>query len=47
MDWISRRGSPTVDVMTMQMETTSARAEELVAWAAGFGPVLREHAGSP
>lgn len=31
--------------MTMQLdETTSSRAEELVAWAAGFGPVLREHA---
>jgi alkylation response protein AidB-like acyl-CoA dehydrogenase len=25
-------------------ETTLPRAEELVAWAAGFGPVLREHA---
>jgi alkylation response protein AidB-like acyl-CoA dehydrogenase len=31
--------------MTMQLdETTSSRAEELGAWAAGFGPVLREHA---
>ena len=29
--------------MTTQ-ETTLPRAEELVAWAAGFGPVLREHA---
>ena len=31
--------------MTMQLdETTTSRAEELVAWAAGFGPTLREHA---
>jgi alkylation response protein AidB-like acyl-CoA dehydrogenase len=31
--------------MTMQLdETTLPGAEELVAWAAGFGPVLREHA---
>jgi alkylation response protein AidB-like acyl-CoA dehydrogenase len=28
----------------MTQETTLPRAEELVAWAAGFGPVLREHA---
>jgi alkylation response protein AidB-like acyl-CoA dehydrogenase len=32
--------------MTKQMETTVPRAAELVAWAAGFGPVLREHAGA-
>src|SRR5829696_4857474 len=31
--------------MTMQLEeTTTSRADELVAWAAGFGPTLREHA---
>ena len=31
--------------MTMQLEeTTTSRAEELVTWAAGFGPILREHA---
>ena len=31
--------------MTMQLEeTTTSRAEELVTWAAGFGPTLREHA---
>ncbi len=31
--------------MTMQLEeTTTSRASELVTWAAGFGPTLREHA---
>jgi alkylation response protein AidB-like acyl-CoA dehydrogenase len=31
--------------MTMQLEeTTTSRADELVTWAAGFGPALREHA---
>ena len=32
--------------MTMQLETTSTRAEELVAWAAGFGPQLRANAAA-
>jgi alkylation response protein AidB-like acyl-CoA dehydrogenase len=33
--------------MTTQLdETTLPRAEELVAWAAGFGPLLREHAAA-
>src|SRR5262245_59983600 len=32
--------------MTMQMETTTPRAEELVALAASFGPVLRQHAAA-
>ncbi len=30
--------------MTMQMETNTPRAEELVALAASLAPVLREHA---
>ncbi len=32
--------------MTMQMETTSQRAAELVAWAASFGPTLQAHAAT-
>jgi alkylation response protein AidB-like acyl-CoA dehydrogenase len=32
--------------MTMQMETNTPRAEELVALAASFAPVLREHAAA-
>jgi alkylation response protein AidB-like acyl-CoA dehydrogenase len=34
-----------MQVMTIQMEeTTTSRTAELVTWAAGFGPALREHA---
>jgi len=45
VDWIRIDLWLTLHGMTMQLEeTTSPRAEELVAWAAGFAPVLREHA---
>jgi alkylation response protein AidB-like acyl-CoA dehydrogenase len=30
--------------MTMQLDATTSRADELVGWAATFGPTLREHA---
>ncbi|MET0145755.1 MAG: acyl-CoA dehydrogenase family protein [Ilumatobacteraceae bacterium] len=39
----SAPGSSVV-VMTMQLEDTTSRADELVSWAATFGPTLREHA---
>src|SRR5215217_3471856 len=36
--------NPHGGAMTLQMETNTTRAEELVALAASCGPVLREHA---
>jgi alkylation response protein AidB-like acyl-CoA dehydrogenase len=46
VDWTAAVAVLTLLVMTTTMqldETTTSRAEVLVAWAAGFGPALREH----